>query len=402
MGGLKGNVNPIFWKDKRVFLTGHTGFKGSWLSLWLQTMGAIIKGYALEPPTNPSLFLEANVANGMESEIGDIRELAILKKSMTDFNPDILIHMAAQPLVRLSYLEPVETYTTNVNPNKIRILGTSNGAGLANRIFIENTNPGIDIVCAVVSHLNDFQYHLGDFYKPSSVSDPISSYCGYDVVSNPLSSRKYLSISNTNDNLIPYNGGFSPNIGATFLPAETASHIIATHKGYTGSILTSGTTIVLTTVIGNFVAGEKLIASDSAETGGLIENAANADITISAGTGSIVSKRFSDVRSFFMDDADGDQDFMSIVAQTFLEEIPPDLEGLTEAIKSNNKELAYQFAHKMKPNFEMLGIAVQKDVKSIESWTKSSRSEATVQENIDTLNRVLSHVFEELKTDFPT
>ena len=100
--------------------------------------------------------------------------------------------------------------------------------------------------------------------------------------------------------------------------------------------------------------------------------------------------------------ADGDQDFMSIVAQTFLEEIPPDLEGLTKAINTNNKELAYQFAHKMKPNFEMLGIAVQKDVKSIESWTKSSRSEATVQENIDTLNRVLSHVFEELKTDFPT
>jgi HPt (histidine-containing phosphotransfer) domain-containing protein len=100
--------------------------------------------------------------------------------------------------------------------------------------------------------------------------------------------------------------------------------------------------------------------------------------------------------------ADGDQDFMSIVAQTFLEEIPPDLEGLTEAIEANNKELAYQFAHKMKPNFEMLGIEVQKDVKSIESWTKSSRSEATVQENIDTLNRVLSHVFEELKTDFPS
>ena len=100
--------------------------------------------------------------------------------------------------------------------------------------------------------------------------------------------------------------------------------------------------------------------------------------------------------------ADGDQDFMSIVAQTFLEEIPQDLEGLTKAINTNNKELAYQFAHKMKPNFEMLGIAVQKDVKSIESWTKSSRSETTVQENIDTLNRVLSHVFEELKTDFPT
>ena len=114
MEGIKGKVNPSFWKDKRVFLTGHTGFKGSWLSLWLQSMGAIVKGYALEPPTNPSLFLEANVADNMESQIGDIRDLAVLKKSMTAFNPDLLIHMAAQPLVRLSYVEPVETYATNV------------------------------------------------------------------------------------------------------------------------------------------------------------------------------------------------------------------------------------------------------------------------------------------------
>lgn len=130
----------------------------------------------------------------------------------------------------------------NVNPNKIRILGTSNGAGLANRIFIENTNPGIDIVCAVVSHLNDFQYHLGDFYKPSGNTNSSSSYCGYDIVSKPLSSRKYLSISNVNDQLIPYNGGLS-NVGATFLPAETAAFTIATYKGYKGSLLNSGTTI---------------------------------------------------------------------------------------------------------------------------------------------------------------
>ena len=114
MGELEGRVNPEFWKNKRVFLTGHTGFKGSWLSLWLQSMGSNVKGYALNPPTTPSLFEEAKVADQMESVIGDIRDLEVLKDSMVSFNPDILIHMAAQPLVRLSYIEPVDTYTTNV------------------------------------------------------------------------------------------------------------------------------------------------------------------------------------------------------------------------------------------------------------------------------------------------
>src|SRR5680860_1148388 len=107
-------VNPSFWREKKVFLTGHTGFKGSWLSLWLQKMGADVKGFALEPPTTPALFNEAKVDENMDSEIGDIRDLEVLKKSMLSFNPDVLIHMAAQPLVRLSYAEPVETYTTNV------------------------------------------------------------------------------------------------------------------------------------------------------------------------------------------------------------------------------------------------------------------------------------------------
>lgn len=114
MGPIKGKVNRDFWNGKRVFLTGHTGFKGSWLSLWLQQMGALVKGYALEPNTSPNLFELAEVANHMESEIGDITNLSQIKDSMYTFNPDILIHMAAQPLVRLSYDEPVLTYATNV------------------------------------------------------------------------------------------------------------------------------------------------------------------------------------------------------------------------------------------------------------------------------------------------
>ncbi|MCU7799938.1 MAG: CDP-glucose 4,6-dehydratase [gamma proteobacterium symbiont of Lucinoma myriamae] len=107
-------VDQKFWKNKRVYLTGHTGFKGSWLSLWLQDLGADVRGFALNPPTSPSLFEDAEVMEKIESEIGDIRNKEQLQKSMVEFNPEILIHMAAQSLVRLSYQEPIETYDINV------------------------------------------------------------------------------------------------------------------------------------------------------------------------------------------------------------------------------------------------------------------------------------------------
>ena len=107
-------VNPAFWKGKKVFVTGHTGFKGSWLCLWLQQLGAEVTGYALHPPTTPSLFEVAQVACGMKSIIGDIRDGEALANAMQGAAPDVVIHMAAQPLVRYSYSEPVETYSTNV------------------------------------------------------------------------------------------------------------------------------------------------------------------------------------------------------------------------------------------------------------------------------------------------
>ena len=107
-------TNASFWRAKRVLLTGHTGFKGSWLSLWLQSMGATLRGLSLTPPTEPSLFNVARVAEGMDHQIADIRDYSAVKSAFHDFKPEIVIHMAAQPLVRLSYKQPIETYATNV------------------------------------------------------------------------------------------------------------------------------------------------------------------------------------------------------------------------------------------------------------------------------------------------
>jgi CDP-glucose 4,6-dehydratase len=107
-------VDPKFWNGKRVFITGHTGFKGSWLSIWLTSMGSIVKGYSLEPPTTPSLYAEARIDELLESTIGDIRNQEELSNSMLSFDPEILIHMAAQPLVRYSYKDPIATYEVNI------------------------------------------------------------------------------------------------------------------------------------------------------------------------------------------------------------------------------------------------------------------------------------------------
>jgi CDP-glucose 4,6-dehydratase len=102
------------WSGKRVLLTGHTGFKGSWLSLWLQSKGAELCGFALEPPTAVNLFTDAGVGNGMCSVLGDIRDTAHVRKVFHEQRPEIVFHLAAQPLVRDSYADPVGTYATNV------------------------------------------------------------------------------------------------------------------------------------------------------------------------------------------------------------------------------------------------------------------------------------------------
>lgn len=108
-------MNIDFWRGKRVLVTGHSGFKGGWLSLWLQSLGAEVSGYALPPPTVPSLFEKAAVARGMRTSLmADVRDLDCLKAAFRELQPEVVFHLAAQPLVRHSYVDPVETYATNV------------------------------------------------------------------------------------------------------------------------------------------------------------------------------------------------------------------------------------------------------------------------------------------------
>jgi CDP-glucose 4,6-dehydratase len=158
-------VKPEFWQGRRVFLTGHTGFKGSWLSLWLQSLGAELTGYALKPPTNPSLFDEARVAEGMTSVEGDIRDLGSFQVAMQKAAPEIVIHMAAQPLVRYSYDHPVETYATNV-------------MGTVHMLEAVRNTPGVK---AVVNITTDKCYENREWVWGYRENEPMG---GYDPYSN--------------------------------------------------------------------------------------------------------------------------------------------------------------------------------------------------------------------------
>lgn len=129
-------IVKAFWRGKRVFITGHTGFKGSWLSLWLQSLGAEVCGYSLHFPSNPSLFEEAAIKDGMVCIEGDILDFSKLQRSLLEYKPDILIHMAAQSLVRLSYQSPIETLSTN-------IIGTANVLEAAR--YVDNTRVVINV-----------------------------------------------------------------------------------------------------------------------------------------------------------------------------------------------------------------------------------------------------------------
>ena len=175
-----------FYKDKRVFITGHTGFKGSWLCLLLNKMGASVIGYALEPPTNPSLFEQADIEKDITHIIGDVRNLNKLTQAIADTKPDIVIHMAAQPLVRESYKIPVETYEINV-------------MGTVNLLEAVRQNPGIK---ALVNVTTDKCYDNQEWHWGYRESEPMG---GYDPYSNSKGCSELVTAAyrnsyfNTND-----------------------------------------------------------------------------------------------------------------------------------------------------------------------------------------------------------
>ena len=158
-------VDADFWRGKRVFVTGHTGFKGSWLWLWLHELGAVSRGYALAPATVPSMFDAAQLAQLGDHQTGDVRDADALTRSLRDFAPQIVIHMAAQPLVRRSYREPVVTFATNV-------LGTVN--------LLEACR-GLAGLRAVVVVTTDKTYENRESLQPYRETDPLGGHDPYSA-----------------------------------------------------------------------------------------------------------------------------------------------------------------------------------------------------------------------------
>ena len=160
-GSLFGGV----YEGRRVFVTGHTGFKGSWLTFWLLSMGAKVTGYSLEPPTEPSLFDKLGLADKIDHHIGDVRDLAHMQKVMAAAQPEIVLHLAAQPLVRLSYDEPVETFETNV-------MGSVNVLEAARHV---------SSVRAIINVTSDKCYENREWEFAYRENDPMGGYDPYSA-----------------------------------------------------------------------------------------------------------------------------------------------------------------------------------------------------------------------------
>jgi CDP-glucose 4,6-dehydratase len=195
-----------FWKDKKVFITGHTGFKGSWLSLWLNLLGAEVTGYALTPPTNPSLFNLCKIDKLVKSIIADVRDKELLTKTISAHKPEIVMHMAAQPLVQQAYKIPAETYDTNV-------MGTVN--------LFEAIRKCAS-VRAVINVTTDKCYENKETLKGYRESDPLG---GYD----PYSSSKACSELITSS----YRNSF-------FNPKDFSIHHVSMASARAGNVIGGG------------------------------------------------------------------------------------------------------------------------------------------------------------------
>jgi CDP-glucose 4,6-dehydratase len=199
-------MTPAFWSGKSVFLTGHTGFKGSWLSLLLQSFGARVTGYALPAPTTPSLFKDADIGAGMESLIGDIRDGDKVAQCLKAARPDIVLHLAAQPLVRYSYENPVETYSTNV-------------LGLVNLLEAVRKT---ETVRAVVNVTSDKCYENREWPWAYRENEPMG---GFDPYSNSKGCAELVTSA--------YRQSF-------FHPDRYSTHGVALGSGRAGNVIAGG------------------------------------------------------------------------------------------------------------------------------------------------------------------
>jgi CDP-glucose 4,6-dehydratase len=220
-------IDKDFWRGRRVFLTGHTGFKGSWLSLWLQSLGAEVTGFAL-PPEAKGLFERAQVGTGMTSVIGDIREIEALTNAMTSCRPEVVIHMAAQALVRVSYDDPLMTFATNV-------------MGTANVLEAVRHCPGVH---AVINVTSDKCYENREWLWGYRENEPLG---GHDPYSASKACAEIVGAA----------------MRSSFFPPDThAHHGVAIASARAGNVIGGGDTArdrLIPDIIAAFEAGRPVV-----------------------------------------------------------------------------------------------------------------------------------------------